>query len=158
MSSRQVIQYYSKDSLKYSSFYPDIDPNKDLEDVGFYLTIANRNGDRPQDNFQSINTYTLGISFQCPTDRVLFISATNALVRQGYMLCSPMIIEPRNNEEVKIDLFKFSDKDDLILPFHKGLRVTVLPACYHHIKKIRSGTLVIEHVKKEDTTTESDFF
>ena len=155
---RQVIQYYSKDPLKYTSYYPDIDPSKDLDEVGFYLSLASRVGDRPQDNFQSPNTFSTGISFQCPIDRTVEITGTPALVRQGYYMLHPISVDVKNNEEIKVELFKFSDKDDIIIPFHKGLKATIKPACYHHLKKTKGNTVAVEQARKEDTTTESDFF
>jgi hypothetical protein len=154
----QIIRQYSKDTLKYVSYYPEAEPIKTLEDVGFFLSLANRVGDRNQDEFQAVNTFTVGLSFQCPIDRIIQITTTNMLHKQGYMLCSPVIVEPKNIEEVKVDLIKFSDKDDIILPFHKALKATIYPACYHHLKKNKSTAVAIEQVKKEEVSTESDFF
>lgn len=160
MGTKSIIQLYSNEPLKYSTSYPDIEPTKTLDDVVFHLSLAARIGDRPQDNFQSMNAFTTGVTFQCPFDRVLMITSSEALLRQGYMVPGVVLVQPKNNhEEVKVDIFKFSDKDDIVTPFHKALKVTVVAACYHHLKKNPKGHVqFLETPVRNESSLESNFF
>lgn len=107
----------------------------DETDCSFPISIVSRAGDRLDDQLQSINEFNTDMSFQPPKGYYVTLYGTNELIKRGYCLLQPVIIQPRNTNPIKVFLYKFSDKDDLALPLPVGLCGVLHCANYAHIKK-----------------------
>lgn len=136
-SDKSTLPLYRKEHLKYWTLYPDIEIVKKLSDNTFLIPIANRVDDRSQDEFQCINEFTTGICFDVPYEIRLVMIGTDKLLNQGYFLPHPVVVKSKDNNEVKIKLWKMADKDDLILPFHACLLGKIENSNYVHIRKIK---------------------
>lgn len=106
-------------------------------DASFPVSIVARTANRIDDTLQAVNEFTTDMAFQPPKGFYIELIGTNELLKKGYALLQPVVIQPRNTSTIKVLLYKFSDNEDLNTPYPMGL-VGVLRCCnYAHIKKQR---------------------
>ncbi len=155
---RYLMNLYQKmkGSLNFSTNHPEsveVERKYGFSDPTFTIPIVDRVNGRIDDIFQDVNEFTTELSFEPPLGLYLEIHGTSLLVKKGYFLPHPLIIQPQDRNIVKISLFKYKDVDDLSTPMHGGL-VGVLKNCnYSHIRK-----KTITHIEKEKEENIGNFF
>lgn len=108
-------------------------------DVGYNLTIIGRENNRVDDTVGEVNTFTTGLYIKPPKGFHIEIIATDTLNSTGYLLSpSPYIINPSNEDDIIIPLYKYSDKPDLELPLSGCLQVVLRETQYVHIMDVKS--------------------
>jgi len=112
--------------IKVSKLHPDAELiSKETEnDAGWDLTIVSRCDSRAEDVSQDVNTFSTGLVIKPPPHYHLEVIPHPSLYKTGYMLAgSPIIINPHNEEELILPLFKYREAEDLELPFKAALVV-----------------------------------
>lgn len=95
-----------------------------ITDVGWDITVISRDANRSEDVQGDVNVYCCGISFRPPEHYHFELYEHPSLHKAGYSLMgAPRIINPEDEDEVKIPLFKFKDTEDLALPFPAAVAV-----------------------------------
>ena len=122
VNGRQVLS----SSMHVSLLHPDAEvPSRENEtDVGLDITVVSRCDSRAEDYQQDVNTFATGLIIRPPRHYHVEIIAHPALYKAGYMLTgSPLIINPGNNEELILPLYKYKESEDLELPFRAAIAV-----------------------------------
>lgn len=116
------------------------------------ISVCARPDSRAEDDISRSNSFATGFFFQIPPGHSLIISPTPNLVKCGYSLMSPTIIDSGSREELILDLFKFEQKDDLELPFHvaNAFFVKEVP---HHI-----GVLTLKETSYDPYAQSQDVY
>ena len=98
-----------------------------VDDIGYDVTLLNREENRAEDVYGDVNNFLTGISL--PHNQLYYyeISAKQSLHRMGYMLPSGRIMIKATNGELVIPLYKFKDVEDIELPF---AAVQIIPKAY----------------------------
>lgn len=105
-------------------------------DVTYSVSLIAR-VDQHEDNVQDTTKFETGISIGMPPGYYAMITAAPSLVDAGYMLPSPIIINPTNHEPITVTLFKFKEAADLELPY-SALELTLHRACYMYHAQVSS--------------------
>lgn len=101
-------------------------PSKDnIKDVGYEITIIEREDNRVEDVYGDINYFSTGLVLNAPKHHHLEVLEHPSLHKTGYtMVGGPKIINPDNTEELVLGLHKFKEVDDIELPFRAAIIVT----------------------------------
>uniref|UniRef100_A0A6C0JRZ0 Uncharacterized protein n=1 Tax=viral metagenome TaxID=1070528 RepID=A0A6C0JRZ0_9ZZZZ len=137
-SQTNLVEMYNKiKPIFCCSNNPDSNfPKKnDESDVSFPLSIVSRPDNRLEDSIQNINDFSTEMCFSSPLGYYIEIHGTDELLRRGYFLPQPKIIQPKDSSIIKIKLYKYQDVEDLTLPFHSGLSFILKNCNYAHLKK-----------------------
>ncbi len=106
------------------------DPEKIHQNSAIWrLPLISRMGERQEDNFGKINSFSTGLILQAPKQHHFVIYAVPELARVGYMLPSPVLWEGDGVRELIVDLYKYTDCEDIILPY-SGLLMTLCPSIH----------------------------
>ncbi len=129
---------HANKKIKVSQTHPSaVFPKKERgTNVCFEITLIGRTENRAEDIFGDVNLFTTGIQISPPEDYYIEITADKLLYRSGYMLASPIIINPGEKGELIIPLYKFKENDDIELPF-VAVQLVVKPALYVFMSKIK---------------------
>lgn len=126
-----IIYKMSKSTECYPFFVQKIHPNAehpykdDSSDVGWNVTLIGRTDNRAEDDNDEVNEFNTGIVVAPTEDYYLEIHADKDLHKHGYMLTNGVrIIQPSDRGELVIPLYKFSDVNDIELPF-KAVQIIV---------------------------------
>lgn len=84
--------------------------------VGWEITLINREDNRAEDVYQDVNNFLTGITLPKHLDYYYEIVATPDLHKLGYMLPGTIVLNSSNGE-LSIPLYKFKDVEDIELPF-----------------------------------------
>lgn len=90
------------------------DPIQNEDSTTYSLTIVKRDGSRLEDDVHHLNKFCLGLALTAPKGFHICIRASQELLRAGYMLPNTFI--PKNGVEIKIDLLKFTEDQNIELP------------------------------------------
>lgn len=108
--------------------FKKIHPNADLpckespHDAAWEITIIGRDENRVEDVFSDVNVFTTGLTVQPPKDYHVEILEHPQLYKTGYSFVgAPRVINPEDQSEILIPLFKFKEAEDLELPFRAAL-------------------------------------
>lgn len=136
---KTLVELYNKNKPVY--FYsnnPEALPPKRTDDTDgiFPITIVSRTNNRIDDQLQNYNEFTTELCLSPPPGFLIEINGTDELLKRGYALLHPKIIQHKDsNTPIKILLFKVIDNEDLQLPFPVGLVAMVKCANYTYIRK-----------------------
>jgi hypothetical protein len=112
-------------------------------DVTFNITLIERKEARAEDYVNDINSFNTGLIINPPQGYYIEVVGNPLLHKHGYFLPSVQIINPQNDKELIVDLFKFKDTDDLPIPFDAVFMI-LKPSFYAHIyqdvKKVKSSS------------------
>lgn len=160
IDSKVIPHYHTSVQLRYWTTYPEIEIKRDINDCFFLIPIANRVGDRAQDDFQGANEFTTGIFFDCPSEYRLEIIGSDKLVNQGYVLPHPVVVTHKDKHEIKIKLLKVMDKDDLILPYHACLIGKMSNSNYIHVRRTKriNDSIPINNTQHKSTSESVSFY
>lgn len=112
--------------------HPNAEPlSKDEEThAGLELTVIGRDENRVDDIVNDVNVFTTGLSLSVPPNFHAEIVEHPQLYKTGYSLVGgPRIINPKDDSEILIPLFKFKEAEDLELPFRAAI-VIFRPTVY----------------------------
>jgi hypothetical protein len=100
-------------------------PSKEnVTDVGWNITVIARDENRVDDTYGDVNTFRTGLVLSAPQHYHLEIIEHPQLYKTGYSLAGgPIVINPGNEDELIIPLYKFRETDDIELPFVVALAV-----------------------------------
>lgn len=119
-------------SIRVTKTHPEAEkPFKEIDtDVAWDVTIVNRCDSRAEDIAQEVNTFSTGLVIDPPTGKYLEVIPHPTLYKAGYMFAnSPIIINPGNEEELILPLFKYKDTEDIELPF-RAAQIVLHSALY----------------------------
>lgn len=135
--------------LIYSTNHPDAAFPKryDDADVHFPISLVERTLNRTDDAYQQTNEFDTTVTFQPPNGYYVELHGTDELLKRGYAMMQPKIVQPHSTAPVKVLLYKFLDKGDLDLPFNSGICGVLRQCNYDHIK--RSKIAVDETARPE---------
>lgn len=137
---RNLVDLYNKiKPVHYATNNPESNfPRKrDETDCTFPISIVSRTGNRIDDQLQGINEFSTDMVFIPPIGFYIEIHGTDELLKRGYALFQTKIVQPKSVTPVRIQLYKFTDSEDLTLPFHSGLSLVLRHCNYAHLKKQR---------------------
>lgn len=126
------------DIVFYSVEHSDADFKKlNPSDVSNKITIVDRCGPegRLEDKFQAPNEFTTKLKFFPPVGYYVEIVGTDELVKCGYFMPHPKIVEPHDSGDVKVTLIKYVDSQDIEMPFEGGLQAVIRSSNYCHCRK-----------------------
>jgi hypothetical protein len=104
-------------------------------DVIFNVVLINRSDDRAEDDTNAINFFETGLVFKPPPGSYIMLTASYELYNRGYMLPTPVIINPEDENDVRIPLYKYREGADIELPF-TGVQMTVHKAYYPNLMHV----------------------
>ena len=98
--------------------------------IGWSVTLIGRVDNRVEDVTGELNYFSTGIKVSPPEGYYLELVAKKELYKAGYMLPSGYtILDPDEEEELVVPLYKFKDGEDLEIPF-SGVQLVVRQAEY----------------------------
>lgn len=108
-------------------------------DVTFSVTLIERKEGRAEDYNNEINSFNTGLIITPPHNYYIEVVGNPLLHKHGYFMPSTQIINPQNDKELIVDLFKFKDTDDLPIPF-EAVFMILKPCTYAHIyQEVKKG-------------------
>ena len=119
-------RYVLHSPIRTTKLHPEAEiPHKENEtDVGWDLTVVSRCDSRAEDTYQDVNMFTTGLVVRPPDHYHLEIIPHPSLVKAGYMMASnPLIINPDDDGELILSLYKYKECDDLELPYRAALLI-----------------------------------
>ena len=130
-------------------------PFKENEtDAGWDITVVSRCDSRAEDVHQDVNTFSTGMVIRPPPHYHFEVFPHPALYKAGYMLAgSPLIINPEDDEELILPLYKYRESEDLELPFRAAilvLRLTEYAVVATETAKSRAAMTRVSHLSEEE--------
>lgn len=117
---------------------PNIPPEESATNPCFELELVSRTDDRSEDDLHAVNEFGTGLIIRPPHKHYIMILASDMLHKTGYRLATgPKIITADNMSEVKIQLYKETDGNDLELPYSGAVKMLVCPMVYAYISEVK---------------------
>jgi hypothetical protein len=136
MATRRVQPpQYLKDHIKVRKLNPiaELPVKKRLTDVAYDVALIARTDNRAEDNIHDVNLFSTGLSLVPPPGYYIEVLSGHSLYRNGYMLATGVtIVDPENNSELIVPLYKFKDSVDLDLPVN-AIQIVLKKSEYAHI-------------------------
>lgn len=132
--------YLIPEPISVMKMHPDAEPpSKENEsDVCWDVTVVGRVDNRVDDTFGDINAFTTGLVLKAPKHCHLEIVEHPNLHTTGYSLAgSPIILNPGDDEEITIPLYKFRETADLELPY-RAVRIVLRETQYTTLYSVPS--------------------
>jgi hypothetical protein len=93
-------------------------------DAAWELTVISRDENRVEDSFQDVNVFNTGLSITGPKGYHFEVIEHPQLWKAGYSLVGgPRIVNPEDDSEIQIPLYKFREVEDIELPFRAALLI-----------------------------------
>lgn len=142
--------WINKTPIKFTKSLPDAEyPFSERNtDPTLNLTLVRRCDNRTEDLASEINTFNLGLIVKPPLGFHGEIISHPQLLKAGYMVVGPVVVNPLNEEDMEIPLLKFKDGPDLELPF-AGAQLIVRQTQYNVIDTEGSNSSRRESSKPE---------
>lgn len=119
--------------------------------VGYDLTLIGRTENRVDDTYGDVNYFNTGLSVVPPDGYYFELLGRENLLRAGYILQGPIIIDPEDRNEVLVPLYKYKEVDDCELPI-LGARLVLRQAEYFHLTQAQTK----KSTKREVVEDEED--
>lgn len=113
-------RWYIPGGLKIQKTIPMAeDPYRAREsDIGWELTLISRTDGKIEDDMGEINYFDTGLRMRPPSGYYVKIIPLEELHKAGYMMMqSVSVINPEDDSNIVIPLYKFKETDDIVLPF-----------------------------------------
>lgn len=145
----QVTRHTSPDGLSIHTMsipgkklHPNAEePFKEVHsDVGYEISVVGREDNRVEDIYGDVNVFTTGLVLRAPKNYHFELLEHPQLYKTGYSLAgAPRIINPGDESEILLPLYKFKESEDLELPFRAAILV-LRQTEYALIRLERSGS------------------
>lgn len=115
-----------KSFISYTKLKPTAEEpfKENIKDVGHQITVVERTDNRSEDVYGDVNLFSTGLSFKAPKHYHIEILEHPDLHKTGYTLIGgPRILNPGDDQEVVLPLYKYKEVEDLELPFRAALIV-----------------------------------
>jgi len=96
-------------------------PSREQGKAGWEITLVGRTDNRVEDQSGEVNNFDTGLNIKVTSGSYIEIVPHPQLIRHGYMLPGPLIIDATHSGALVIPLYKFCEGQDLELPFKAAL-------------------------------------
>jgi len=107
-------------------------------DIGYDITLTGRKDSRAEDTTGEVNYFTTEIAVKPPRGYYFELMAKPSLHKHGYTLATgSTVVNPNDTGALLVPLYKYSETEDLELPFC-AVQLVLKPAVYAHISSTKS--------------------